>query len=181
MRTSWMLAAALTFAIAAGCTGGGDDDDDDDDDGGAGGTLAVSGYAVGTHATEDITAECVMDLYLFDLVETDTGWEGSIGGELIRSVAVGDSGGEAQFLMGGPDPGVVVESNGSVALSLVGDVDTIPFWLALETITGTIDGELEYSGSFDCAPLDLQLGPGVNDTALTIQGTWDAALLPPPG
>ena len=50
-----------------------------------------------------------------------------------------------------------------------------PFWLALETLSGNVDGDFAWSGALECASLDSQLGPGVYDTNLAVQGTWTIA------
>src|SRR5688500_2292551 len=145
----------LLALVASGCCGSGDDDDG----GGPSGDIVLEAAAQGTHPTEDLSATCSLGLLLTEWEETGGGWNVFASGEVFRTLQVGTNGGEFSALVGGA--GTFTESGSTVTAELFGDQSgAVPFWVTIETLTGTVSGERLYAGGWDCAPLDTQFGPG---------------------
>ena len=162
------LVIPAVVATLAGCSaseGGGDERRFVD-----GGGLSFFAGAEGTSG--ELSALCNVSLGFDDWQETRTGWSVSVSGEVLRVLEVGSNGAEFSALVAGE--GTFEESWNVVTATLFGDqTGAAPFWQEIEILTGDILGDRYYEGPWNCAPLGIQLGPGVNDTALTVSGTWD--------
>jgi len=138
--------------------------------------MKFTGGAEGTD--EGVTIECTCDLNLelteFEISADGTQhFNGSLGGEIVRSVTndLGDGFSFAPFLFG--DVTVTVKQNDSLYLSWPGNMGTgIRFYDEIALFKGVLnrdDGTV--TGTWKCAPLDLDEG-GYVDLLGTVEGNW---------
>jgi hypothetical protein len=154
-----MRTALATLLLIAAC-GGGDDE--------AVTTLSAAGGAEGVSGPASVT--CSFQLDLIDIRETADGWEGIATGEVFRRPESDSGQFEFSALVGGP--ATITRAGTTVTARLVGDQpdDAAPFWLELETLTASETGELEWSGTWTCAPVLPSGDPAEVD--IEAAGTW---------
>ena len=160
----------------------GDDSDSQDDsantgdttgDTGAASTYVLQGTAEGEDTAADRRAECHFGALVDQLVpDGDGGFSAFASGEVFRNVFPDTRRFEFSALVAGPTTLTAIGAD-TFALRFVGDQpdDALRFWLALEVIEGSPDGEGGWAGTWSCAPIDIDFG-GFFDDGPTVEGTW---------
>lgn len=140
---------------------------------GAGGATGEGGAS----GTADLPVTRVECTFYGDLIEVEPndagGFSGLLAGEVFRRLWSGDSPlFEFQAVIGGPGD-FTIDAAGNVELHIAGDQpdDAKPFWLEIETLSGTEESLGNYSGAWTCASLMID-EPGFRDVGPDVSGTW---------
>jgi hypothetical protein len=144
-------------------------------------SFRMTGTATATEG--EITADCAMDL-LFELDpagEPDGGAvarAGTHGGELIRNVLDDEGAGFGFRVDVFGEVVVTVERGGAMVVEIpINATGEGRFYTSLVELPGVAEDDGTATGTWTCAPLDLDQGGYVDETVVA-QGTWQVAALP---
>jgi hypothetical protein len=144
--------------------------------------FSLSGTAEGLDGNGQI-ATCSLQLEFIWNRETErtpffVTYEGIHGGEVIRTIEAGDNGFEFAAGVGGDVGGHLAIRSGVVDIVIpINATARGRFWQSLTHFEGVMDSNGHGTGTWTCAPLDID--QGYVDQTLIVQGTWQIDPLPP--
>jgi hypothetical protein len=175
-RATWCVSALLMAGCFLNCSS--DDDaspDPQQEEPKLSGVMVFSGQAEGKSEEINVLCQCDMRLEILEVSFNEDGsqvFEANLGGDISRTV-LDDSGNGfsfAPFLFG--EAVVTVEKDNMVAISWPANIGTgIRFYDEIALFEGVLNEDGSVSGSWNCAPLDLDQG-GYVDLKGTVAGNW---------